>query len=188
MSGGEKKAQPVTRLNLTDRAILGVLYESYPKYVRQVSLNEKLTEYPDSERELAHLIRKRLVEKIGVAPQSLGRRVLDNQGGALDNLNLYSDKGYRITGEGIDAFKKPFKEPFIELGTRGGKPKALPVTPVKCSHKKMSLVEVKPKAMTRVKGNRHAVGAKKTSSEFVGIFFCPECKSVFWKDAEHIPK
>lgn len=184
MSGAGKKAQSVTKLNLTDRAILGVLYESYPKYVRQASLNEKLTEYPDSERELAHLMRKRLVEKIGVAPQSLGRRVLDNQGGALDNLNLYSDKGYRITGEGIDAFK----EPFIEPKTKGGKPKALSVTPVKCSHKKMSLIEVKPKATTRVKGSLHAVGAKKTSSEFVGIFFCPECKGVFWKDAEHIPR
>jgi len=141
---------------------------------------EKLGEYSDAEREVAYLVRKQLVEKFPVAPESTRRRVFENITGAVDDPNRYSDRGYKITGEGIDAFR----EPFTDAQGRGRTPKSLPTVKAECAHKEMSLVEVKEKTTTSVKGSLKVIGAERSSSRYIGIFYCPECKTAFWKDVQ----
>lgn len=163
------------RLNLTQRFVLGLLFEEYPNYIRRKDLSEKLSTMADAKRELAYLVEKGFVDKFGVPPKSMRRRVIEDLIGAAADPQMYSDRAYRITVQGIDAFREPFAEP----GAKAGKPKALPAQKTECGHEKATPIEIK-KSLS-------VASADKGSPRYVAIYYCPKCRETFWKSVKQLP-
>ncbi len=52
----------------------------------------------------------------------------------------------------------------------------------RCSHKRRRFVEVVQKNVVKYQAGAHLIGGEKTTSNYVAIYFCPDCKETLAKD------
>lgn len=179
----------IPQLSETERAILQLLFNHYPKQVKISTLRDELAEASDFEAELMYLVEKRYVKEFRIPSESKWKGRLEriawnvsDEGGR----EILSGRAYRIRVEGIDLLRS-------QLGMRDKKPLTkkqvtesvpFPATKKTCAHKHLVLVDIRPGSTTSVSGGLPVVKGEKSRFNYLSFHQCTDCGEVFYKRVE----
>lgn len=180
------------KLNDTQRAILGSLFEVYPNKIKSKDLESKFQKYPDLKPELEYLRERKLVEAYYISPDSKAKKVLwlmtSDDPDRREGAPAFTDFAYRIHVDGIDVLKASLGKRGKGGLTRTQVKKAIPHPEPfegKCNHKFKELIEINEGSKTSVSGGMPVIKGTTVRFGFVAFYRCKKCNEVFYKE---VPK